>query len=212
MKSGLFGPMKDSSRCRLEQRELAGGRVALAIDHEPMSGVTPEMFRWWFEHFNGESNLTAGGFTGPMTPVYRLWHPLDHILVRWEKVLRGPDGRIAAGSVLYVEENLGGKHPSKTRVWVTRFDNTAFNFSLGKGAGSFGEVRHLFSPSPAGLQLRTEMDFGVQWPWIGPWFNRMLRRKAFTQDLITAWVTHNVEECGETERFLPQLYRHQAPS
>ena len=208
MKYGLFGPMKRATECRFEQRELPGGRLALAIDHEPMPGVTAAMFRWWFEHIDGDSNFTNQGFTGPETPVYRLWHPHDHILVRWEKVNRDREGRISVGSILHVEETLGGKHPSKTRIWVTRFDDAAFNFSLGNGAASFGEVRHLYSDSAAGLRLRTEMEFGVRWPLIGAWVNRLLRNKAFTPALIAAWVTHNVEECGETERFLPQLYAH----
>ena len=198
--------MKSPESARVEQRELPLGRLSIQIRHEPMRGVTAPMMRWWFEHIDGESNLTPDGFSGPPKPVYLLWHPQDHIRAVWKKKVIGSAGRLGRGSVLYVEENLGGKHLSKNSVNVTRLDDTAFNFSLGEGVASFGEVRHLYQDTPAGLALRTEMDFGVQWPLVAKFVNGLLRKKALTPEVIRAWVVHNIEECGETEKFLPQLY------
>ncbi|HTH49122.1 MAG TPA: hypothetical protein VMB21_16520 [Candidatus Limnocylindria bacterium] len=199
-------PMKSVDSARVEQQELPLGRISIRIAHEPIRGVTAPMLRWWFEHIDGESNLTPEGFSGPPKPVYLLWHPHDHIRAAWKKKAVGGDGRIGPGSVLYVEENLGGKHLSKNSVNVTRLDDTAFNFSLGQGAASFGEVRHLYRDTAAGLSLRTEMDFGVQWPLVAKSVNGLLRKKALTPEVIQAWTVHNVEECGRLEKFLPQLY------
>jgi hypothetical protein len=29
-----------------------------------------------------------------------------------------------------------------------------------------------------------------------------------TEPKIRAWMQHNIEECGESEKFIPQLYEH----
>ena len=44
-----------------------------------LSGVTPEMFRWWFTHIGGTME-----YEGETHPRYLVRHPRDH--VRWEKV------------------------------------------------------------------------------------------------------------------------------
>ncbi len=208
VKQGLFGPMKTAQTAKTERRELPMRRISISIQHEPMPGVTAKMLRWWFENIDSTTTLTENGFTGPSRLAYLLWHPHDHISASWKKKVKATDGRIGPGSMLRAEERLGGKHLSRNNVQVTRFDDGAFNFQLGEGRAQFGEVRHLYSDSPQGLSLRTEMDFGVQWPLLWRVFNPMLRSKALTPELIDAWIVHNVEECGETEKFLPRLYEH----
>ena len=51
IKNGFFGPMKglDSAKHGLE--EIPGGCLRAWIEHDVMTGVTPEMLRWWFELF-----------------------------------------------------------------------------------------------------------------------------------------------------------------
>jgi hypothetical protein len=44
-----------------------------------LSGVTPEMFRWWFTHIGGTME-----YEGETHPRYLVRHPRDH--VRWKEV------------------------------------------------------------------------------------------------------------------------------
>lgn len=204
--SGHFGPMRTRDRGRFRQQELPGGRVLLRIDHDPLEGLTGAQMRWWFENIDGRSTLDPSGWDGPERPVYQLWHPVDHRCASWKRRVPGPDGaRIGPGSILHVEECLGGRFPSKSDVRVLRLDESGFDFALGAGTASIGTVRHRYPAGDGGLRMTVELELGVEWPLVGGLFNRLLRRVAITPAFIDAWVVHNIEECGELPRFLPRL-------
>lgn len=176
-KAGFFGPMKglDSVRHRVEH--LSGGRLRASIEHDTMKGVSPEMLRWWFENIDTWTRYNGSDFTGPLVPVYRYWHPFDHITVRWRRRVY-VRGRLGPGSVIEIHEDLGGKHPVRARAKVSKFDDGAFN---------------------------TEARVGVQVPIIGRLLNWIIRRQ-FTEELLRDWIVHNIEESGETEKFVPVLF------
>ena len=44
---------------------------------------------------------------------------------------------------------------------------------------------------------------------IGRVMNRLIRKFMFTEVMLKDWVLHNVEETGETEKFVPTLYNNQ---
>ena len=94
-KRGFFGTMKIVDTARASVEELADGRLRATIVHETMKGVTPAMLRWWFENIHTFTTWNGTDFDGPEVPVYRLWHPWDHIRVRWLSEVRGADGRLA---------------------------------------------------------------------------------------------------------------------
>ena len=42
-------------------------------------------------------------------------------------------------------------------------------------------------------------------PVVGRLLNWVIRRQ-FSEELLHAWIVHNIEESGETEKFVPALY------
>ena len=137
-KLGFFGPLKTLESATWGIEELPKGSVRAWIDHATMSGVTPEVMRWWFENIDSRTTYNGTDFNGPEVPVYRYWHPFDHIRVRWEKKIPGPDGHIGPGSVIHIQETIGDRYPVDARARVTRFDDEAFNFELLVGGGRTG--------------------------------------------------------------------------
>jgi hypothetical protein len=209
LKLGFFGPMKtlDSASWALEA--IGAGGLRAWIDHAPMPGVTPAIMRWWFEHVDSFTTFNGTDFTGPEVRAYRYWHPFDHIKVSWAKKVLGSDGRIGEGSVIAIDEDIGGRYPVRAKARVSRFDDGAFNFDLlAGGVAPVGQVLHVWDPSEGGLRFRTEVIIDSPVPIIGPILTWLARRFAFTDDLLNAWILHNIEESGETERFVPQLYEH----
>lgn len=205
-KRGFFGPMKSVETARHSVDRLADGRIRFAIEHENMAGVTPQMMRWWFENIDAWTRYNGEGFTGPLVPVYRYWHPHDHISVRWHRRVT-VDGRLAPGSIISIEENLGGKHPVRAKARVSRFDDEAFNFDiLLGGLVPVGRVLHRYAEVEGGASFYTEALMGVRLPIIGRLLNALIRRVAFSEEMMVDWITHNVEESGETEKFVPALF------
>ena len=207
-KRGFFGPMKTVDTARASVEELADGRLRATIVHETMKGVTPAMLRWWFENIHTFTTWNGMDFDGPEVPVYRLWHPWDHIRVRWLREMRGADGRLTPGSVIWIEENILGRHEIRQRAYVTRFDDHAFNFELLVAGGlRIGVLDHEYEAVPGGSSFLTRMTVGPQLPGIGPLLRRALRARGIDR-LARDWIVHNVEESGETEKFVPVLYEH----
>jgi len=208
-KPGFFGPLKtrDSATWGVEPRGRFGRRAW--IDHAPMPGVTSSMMRWWFENVDCWTTFNGADFNGPEVRAYRYWHPFDHIKVTWKKRKLTPDGRTGPGSVIAIEEDIGGQYPVRAEARVSRFDDSAFNFDLmAAGIAPVGEVIHLWSPGDDGLKFRTEAIIDSPVPVIGRLLTKLARRIAFPDELLDAWILHNIEESGETERFVPQLYAH----
>ena len=204
-KAGFFGPMKSADSARHGAERLPGGRLRAWIEHDAMKGVTPEMLRWWFENIDGWTRYNGRDFTGPSVPVYRYWHPFDHIAVRWRRRVY-VRGRLGPGSVIEIHEDIGGKHPVRARARVTRFDDEAFNFDLLLGGLiRVGSLDHLYAEVEGGSSFYTEARIGVNVPVIGPLLNWVIRRQ-FTEELLRDWIVHNIEESGETEKFVPALF------
>jgi hypothetical protein len=206
-KVGFFGPMKTLASARQDVEELGGGRVRAWIEHETMRGVTPEMLRWWFENIDATTRWNGHDFSGAEVPVYRLWHPYDHIAVRWRRRVLDPAGRLARGSLLEIQENLGATIPVRARARVTRFDDEAFDFELLQGPIRFGELLHHYTAVDGGASFYTEMRVDVQLPMIGSLLTRLARRFRANDRLLRTWIQHNVEESGETEKFVPALFQ-----
>src|SRR5262245_11057415 len=160
--------MKTPESARYGIEELDGGRARAWIEHQVMAGVTPAMLRWWFEHLDSRTTFNGRDFSGAEVPVYRLWHPFDHVAVRWTKRVVDADGHLAAGSVVHIREILDGRIDIDASAVVTRFDLDAFNFDLLEGGMVVGSLDHLYSAVEGGSRFYTELRIGVQWPLIGP--------------------------------------------
>ena len=176
------------------------------IEHDTMKGVTPEILRWWFENIDTWTRYNGSDFTGPSVPVYRYWHPFDHIAVRWRRRVY-VRGRLGPGSVIEINEDIGGKHAVRAKARVTKFDDEAFNFDLLLGGLiRVGSLDHLYAEVEGGSSsFYTEARIGVEVPIIGRLLNWVIRRQ-FTEELLRDWIVHNIEESGETEKFVPALF------
>ena len=52
------------------------------------------------------------------------------------------------------------------------------------------------------------MTIGPRIPIIGRLLTRIARRLLFSDPMLRDWIRHNIEESGETEKFVPALYTH----
>src|SRR5262249_48462411 len=94
--------MKELSAAETEFRKLPDGRLHLHIRHAVLHGVTARMLVWWFSHLEGDIEIA-----GRTWPRYQIWHPIDHIAIRY--VRRRSDGTIGPGAQIHIREALGGR-------------------------------------------------------------------------------------------------------
>jgi hypothetical protein len=67
-----------------------------------------------------------------------------------------------------------------------------------------------FSETPDGTFYRNSLTIGAA-GLLGRVVNPLIRRFAFDEARGRAWIRHNVEEVGNLESFLPQLYASEVP-
>lgn len=60
-------------------------------------------------------------------------------------------------------------------------------------------------PAPEGTLYRNSLTVGVEGKFGRP-INALIRRFLFDEARGLAWIKHNIEEVGNFESFLPQLY------
>ena len=183
---------------------LPDGRLKLWIRHAVLRDVTPAMLAWWFRHIEGD--VTIGG---RRVPRYRAWHPLDHIAFRYAR--RRADGSIGPGAVFHITEAFA-RNPSwiiDVDTVVEKLDETGFIHGPRHFGRKVAHMEYVFEPVPGGTQYTNWLIAGVEWPLVRRLLNPLVRRTLFPDDRARAWLTHNVEEVGNFESFLPELYRRE---
>ena len=139
--------MKNVDSARTELRFLPDARLHLHIRHDVLRGVTPTMLVWWFQHLEG--TIEVGGRTWPR---YHVWHPVDHIAVRYARRL--PDGSVGPGAQIHIQASW--------RNAAGRPAHTDARDSVGLGHEPGGVVRHsggeldVEAGTVAGLDLRAQ--------------------------------------------------------
>lgn len=178
----------------------ARGRLVLTIEHELLAGVTPPMLDWWFRHIGGDMELD-----GRMYPRYRVWHPRDHI--RWE-LAEGDPHRVGVGARFRIVEAF-----ARNPAWlvdsvetVTKLDETGIRLERRILGSDVFSLEHWFQPADGGTRYRSRMELGADTAFGRLLFNRLIRPRVFPDAMGRAWLKHNVEEVGNFERFLPQLF------
>lgn len=192
----------DSARSGVDV--LPDGRLHCWIEHETVRGVTPAMLLWWFQHLEGEVE-----YEGLRTERYRIWHPLDHVRVRYAR--RRPDGGIGPGAVLHITEMLGGRPEYLVDVQsrISRLDLGGFGHRPRLHGLPLAAMDYRFEPVPGGTRYVNSLTVGLASRWARP-LNALIRRHAFDEARGRAWVRHHIEEVGQFERFLPALYAAEA--
>jgi hypothetical protein len=69
-----------------------------------------------------------------------------------------------------------------------------------------GDLQHTFERTAEGTLYRSELLVGSSLPGIGRLVNALARWRLFPPEVGRAWLKHNVEEVGNFQFFLPQLY------
>jgi|SRR6185369_2326889 len=192
----------DSARARLET--LADGRLHCALEHEVIRGVTPAMLVWWFTHLEGDID-----YAGRRVSRYRVWHPRDHIAIEYAK--RNPDGTIGVGCVIHITEMLGANPDYLVDIHteITKLDEQGFAHRPMFHGIRIVEMDYQFTPAEGGTLYRNSLTVGARGA-LGRIVNPLIRRFIFDDARGRAWIKHNVEEVGNFESFLPQLFAHHA--
>jgi hypothetical protein len=193
--------MKPLESAETRLRLLPDRRLELTIVHDVLNGVTPHMLEWWFRHIGGDMT-----FQGRVYPRYRVWHPKDHI--HWALAQPGFDGEAGAGAVFRIVEAFGRNPKYRIDVLETveKLDETGIRLSNRIAGVEVSNLEHTFTPVERGTLYRSRMLIGAEHPLMRSWFNALVRPRVFPEDMARAWLRHNVEEVGNFEFFLPELY------
>jgi len=71
-----------------------------------------------------------------------------------------------------------------------------------------GHLLHLYKEVDLGVEYYTEMEIKCRAPILGRLITWLACRFFAPEPKLRAWMVHNVEEVGESEKFIPQLYSH----
>ncbi|TGL56408.1 hypothetical protein EHQ58_17445 [Leptospira ognonensis] len=192
---------KKVSSARSGREVLNDGRVKYWIQHDPLKGVTTEMLVWWFKHLEGDIHFQGNTFNR-----YHVWHPEDHVHVSYEKRL--PDGTVGKGAILRIVEYLGRQKKYIVNVIspIEKLDDSGFihNPRL-YGFLPIARMEYSFKNIQNGTLYENCLIVG----WKG--FSFKLLRPLFEFLFFDrkhglAWIKHNIEEVGQFENFLPELY------
>jgi hypothetical protein len=180
---------------------LPDGRIKLWIKHDVIRGVTPAMLVWWFQHVEGDIEIA-----GQRVPRYRAWHPLDHIGFRYAR--RRDDGTIGPGAVFHIREAFA-RNPRwviDVLSTVEKLDETGLIHGPRKAGIRMAVMEYEWHEVEGGTQYTNWLIAGLRAPLVGRAVNALVRRALFPDDKAAAWLTHNIEEVGNFESFLPALY------
>jgi hypothetical protein len=89
---------------------------------------------------------------------------------------------------------------------VEKLDETGIRLSNRRLGFEVSNLEHTFTPVPGGTLYRSRMTVGAEHPLVRTLLNRYIRSRIFPEDMARAWLKHNIEEVGNFEFFLPELY------
>ena len=179
---------------------LSDGRINCWIEHQLVRGVTPKMLVWWFKHLEGDML-----YDGQRLNRYRVWHPRDHISIEYSR--RNPDGTIGVGCVIHLTEMFGANpdYLMDVHTEITKLDEQGFAHRPRLHGLRLARMDYEFNAVESGTLYRTSLTVGAE-GIVGWIVNPLIRMFAFDEARGRAWIKHNIEEEGNFESFLPQLY------
>jgi hypothetical protein len=183
---------------------LADGRLHCWIEHDLLRGITPSMLVWWFKHLEGDIT-----YAGRRLNRYRVWHPRDHIAVEYSR--RNPDGSVGVGCVIHLTEMLGANpdYLIDVHTEIVKLDEEGFAHRPRFHGLRLARMDYEFQVTDGGTCYRNSLTVGATGA-AGRVLNPLIRKLLFTEARGRAWVKHNIEEVGNFEAFLPQLYAAEA--
>ncbi len=179
---------------------LTDGRLRCWIRHEIVRGVTPKMLVWWFKNLEGEVEIEGKSYNR-----YRVWHPRDHLFARYAK--RNADGSIGVGSRIHLAEMFGAnpKYLVDTVTEIVKLDEEGYVHRPRLHGLRLVEMEYSFEEKEDGTLYCNSLTVGVR-GGLGKIINPLIRKFVFDRKRGEAWIKHNIEEVGNFEFFLPDLY------
>lgn len=180
---------------------LDDGRLELRIRHDVVKGVTPAMLGWWFRNIEGTIE-----HKGRTYPRYLVWHPVDHI--HYAVARRAPDGTAGPGARFHMVEAFGGDpaYLIEGLADVPKNDESGITLSVRKFGTEVLRLEHTFTAVRGGTLYQSTMRVGTTAAPARFLLNRWVLPRLFSEATGRAWLKHNVEEVGNLEVFLPELY------
>ncbi len=194
--------MKPLESAETSTERLPDGRMRWSIVHDILHGVTPQMLVWWFKHMDGDVEIA-----GTSIPRYRAWHPRDHVALTY--VRKADDGsNMGPGSQMRIQEYF-----ARNPEWyvdivddVIQLDERGFIHVHEVAGIEVARMEYTFERTPAGTLYRNCLVAGMTAPILRAPFNALIRPRLLSDAMGHAWLTHNVEEVGNLEHFLPELF------
>lgn len=181
---------------------LPDGRTLFEIEHPPVREVTAEMLCWWYGVY-ADLSLVIDGTT---YPAFLVSHPKDHISLESEKADK--ERPLTAGDFVTIVEGYQ-RNPDFTtneRLEVVRRDETRFALRATRSGVTVADVEFHYEDGPDGLKVRNLLTVGVAKGIFKPIVNRMIIPWLYYEDKNYAWLLHSVEEIGNFENFLPEIF------
>ncbi|HKH53035.1 MAG TPA: hypothetical protein VKA77_14855 [Mycobacterium sp.] len=194
----LLYPLRSVETAMVRYTAAPHHRRRVTIAHRPLANVTPAMLLDWFTHLGGTMS-----YGGVVVDRYLAWHPIDHI--RWELARSAPGGAAAEGARFRIVEAFGGRPEFKIDVVerVEKLDETGIRLVQRLAGIPIFELEHTWSMGAEGTHYVSVMDIGARSRLLVP-VNRVLYKR-FPDEMVRAWVKHNIEEVGQLEHLLPPL-------
>jgi hypothetical protein len=176
-------------------------RVRVCIGHELLKKISPKMMCWWFNHLEGVCEID-----GVTRSRFQLWHPFDHLYC---KILqpKSRHGWLSKKKTRLLEKTRqpGGRMVKQVYTIEKRTQHEVI-LTSGNNRGIRTTIHHLFQAINGGCKCDTIID--VYLPR-GPLKLALeLFAKKPLQDILSErlLIRHYVEEMGNLEQFLPELY------
>lgn len=194
--------LKNVDKAFSKMAHLSDGRAVFEIDHQPVREVTAEMLAWWYGVC---ANLTLV-IDGETYPAYRVSHPRDH--VSFERAEHAGDRPLAAGDHVNIVEAYKRKAEFLVReqLEVVALDETQFCLRATRAGITVAHLSFFFEDGEDGLQVRNLLTVGLEKGLLKPLVNRLLIPWLYSEDKNYAWMRHSVEEIGNFENFLPEIF------
>lgn len=194
--------MKPLESAETSAEYLPDGRFRCSIVHDVLRDVTPAMIVWWLKHMDGDVEIG-----GRAIPRYRAWHPRDHVRVTY--VRKAADGsNMGPGSRVRIQEYFGRNPAYRVDIVedVLRLDEGGFIHAKRVAGVEVARMEYTFERVASGTRYENCLIGGTTAPLLRAPFNRLVRPRLLSDAMARAWLTHNVEEVGNLEHFLPALY------
>jgi len=201
----VLWPLRRVSTADIKFERRADGRRRIVIRHAELKGVSPEMLAWWYRHIVGDMD-----YAGARWPRYLVWHPLDHI--SYEIVRPSKAGGVGSAARVRIREAFQRDPDNLLDITVTveRIDEQAAVIAhrvLGLPAL---RLINRFEATPTGTRYVTDMMIGSAGMIGRRIFNPLIGARILPGRHARAWVRHHIEEIGNLETFLPELFAQNA--